>query len=220
MYNQITANRRRTWMLMTTFVAIILILGYAYDRTLGYGIGGLTLAILLSFGMTALSYFAGDRIALWTSGARTIEKRDAPQLYRIVENLAITAGVPVPAVYVISDPAINAFATGRDPSRASIAVTTGAVDRLANEELEGVIAHELSHITNYDIRTMMVVVVLVGTIALLADWLAEMEEIGRLMGKALKGAASDTTVAEVRRSVEVLCERFPLYEYLQAHATA
>lgn len=148
-------------------------LGYAYDLLIGPGggIGGLVFALIVSLGMTAVSYYSGDRIALWTSGAKPIEKRDQPYLYRIVENLAITAGLPTPKVYVIADPAVNAFATGRDPAHASIAVTTGAIERLANEELEGVIAHELSHIKNYDIRVMTVVIVLVGTIALLSDWM-------------------------------------------------
>ncbi|MBI4142275.1 M48 family metallopeptidase [Candidatus Uhrbacteria bacterium] len=176
MYNAITSNKRKTVVLITVFVAIILALGYAYDAVLGRGsgAGGLVLAMVIALGMTAVSYFAGDRVAIWTSGARAIEKRDHPMLYRIVENLAITAGLPTPRVYLIPDPAINAFATGRDPAHASVAVTTGAIERLANEELEGVIAHELSHIKNYDIRVMTIVIVLVGTIALLSDWLLRM----------------------------------------------
>lgn len=176
MYSQITSNKRRTIVLITTFIVLVLMLGYAYDLLVGPGggIGGLIFALIVSLGMAAISYYNGDRIALWTSGAKPIEKRDQPYLYRIVENLAITAGLPTPKVYVIADPAINAFATGRDPSHASVAVTTGAIERLANEELEGVIAHELSHIKNYDIRVMTVVIVLVGTIALLSDWMLRM----------------------------------------------
>ncbi|MBI1908474.1 M48 family metallopeptidase [Candidatus Uhrbacteria bacterium] len=180
MYNQITANKRRTFLLIGAFVLIVLLIGYAYDAMLGggAGAGGVVFAIIVSCGMALLSYYGGDRIALWTSGARAIEKRDQPYLYRIVENLAITAGLQTPKVYIIQDPAVNAFATGRDPAHASVAVTTGAIERLANEELEGVIAHELSHIKNYDIRVMTIVIVLVGTIALLSDWLLRMRWYG------------------------------------------
>ena len=176
MYNQITANKRRTFILIGAFVLILLLIGYAYDAMLGggAGAGGVVFAIIVSCGMALLSYYGGDRIALWTSGARGVEKRDQPYLYRIVENLAITAGLQTPKVYIIPDPAVNAFATGRDPAHASVAVTTGAIERLENEELEGVIAHELSHVKNYDIRVMTIVIVLVGTIALLSDWLLRM----------------------------------------------
>jgi len=173
MYNQITANKRRTIALIGIFVFIILALGFTFDVVggRGAGAGGLLFAVIVSSAMALASYYGGDRVALWTSGAKAIEKRDAPQLYRIVENLAMTAGIATPKVYVIPDPTINAFATGRDPSHASIAVTTGAIERLENEELEGVVAHELSHIKNYDIRVMTVVIVLVGAIALLSDLL-------------------------------------------------
>lgn len=156
---------------MAIFVVFIIAVGFAYDATIGGGgIGGVILAVIISIGMTATSYFAGDRVALWTAGAKLIEKRDAPLLYRTVENLTIASGIPMPKVYLIADPAINAFATGRNPQHASIAVTSGCLDRLENEELEGVIAHELSHIKNEDVKLMMVIVVLIGTIALLSDW--------------------------------------------------
>ncbi|MFH1098406.1 MAG: M48 family metallopeptidase [Candidatus Uhrbacteria bacterium] len=173
MYSYIAANKRRTWMLMASVVVIIIALGVSYDATLGRGAGygGLAFALLLSGGLTLTSYYAGDRIALTTSGARPITKRDAPELYRVVENLAIASGVTMPKVYVIPDPTINAFATGRDYAHASIAVTSGALERLEREELEGVVAHELSHIQNFDIRLMTAVVVLVGVIALLSDWI-------------------------------------------------
>ncbi|MDO8598677.1 MAG: M48 family metallopeptidase [bacterium] len=173
MYNQITENKRRTVALVSIVILIILALGYTFDVVVGSGagVGGLVLAMVISIGMTLIAYYGGDRVALWTSGAKLVEKRDQPELYRIVENLSMTAGIPTPKVHLMSDPAINAFATGRDPAHASIAVTTGALERLENEELEGVIAHELSHITNLDIRVMTIVIVLVGTIALLSDWL-------------------------------------------------
>ena len=169
-YNEIDSNKRKSVVLMMIFIAIIIGLGYLFDQVWGTGdYTGVIFAILLSFGMTAISYFQGDKIALWSSGAQPIAKEDNPYLYRIVENLCITAGLPTPKIYISPDHAINAFATGRKPDMASIAVTQGAVDKLQNEELEGVIAHELSHIGNYDIRFMMLVAVLVGAISILSN---------------------------------------------------
>ncbi|MCX6781161.1 MAG: M48 family metallopeptidase [Candidatus Magasanikbacteria bacterium] len=171
MYNQITQNKRRTWLLIIIFCAIIIGIGYSIslyngsDPTASVGI-----ALVFSTMMALFSYYTGDKIALATAGAQAVTKSDDPRLYNMIENLCITAGLkPVPKIFVIQDPSINAFATGRDPTHASIAITTGAIDRLENEELEGVIAHELSHITNYDIRLMTVVIVLVGAIALLGN---------------------------------------------------
>jgi len=120
--------------------------------------------------MTLLSYYKGDKVALSSTNAKLIQKKDNPYVYRMVENLCITAGIPTPKVHIIESNALNAFATGRDPKHASIAITTGLIEKLENEELEGVIAHELSHIKNYDIRLMTIVVVLVGTISLLSHW--------------------------------------------------
>jgi len=129
--------------------------------------------------MSLSSYFAGDKIALAASRAKPIKKEDNPYVWRLVENLSITAGTPMPQVYIINDPSMNAFATGRDPQHASIALTTGIISGLENEELEGVIAHELSHIKNYDIRLMMLVIVCVGAITLLADWMLRSTLWGR-----------------------------------------
>lgn len=172
MYNQIAANKRKTALLILIFIIIVLalgwILGELYGR--GSGIGGLFVAMVLSFILALGGYFHGDRIALAASGARPVQKTENPYLVRLVENLAITAGIPTPKIHLIHDPAINAFATGRDPQHASIAVTTGAILKLANEELEGVLAHELSHIKNYDIRVMTLVIVLAGMVVLIADW--------------------------------------------------
>jgi len=151
------------------FIALITGLGYFLAEYMGYGYGIMGFAVMLSFVMTLISYFKGDVIALKSAGAKEIQKQDNPYVCRIVENLALTAGMPAPRVYLISSPAMNAFATGRDPEHAHIAITTGLVESLENEELEGVVAHELSHIKNYDIRVMTIVVVLVGAIALLSD---------------------------------------------------
>lgn len=171
MYQQIDSNKRKSFILIIIFIIFVIFLGWLYGQLTETGYLGLGIAIIVSLLMTATSYFAGDKIALASSGAQKIEKKDNPYVYRLVENLCITAGLALPKIHIINDPNINAFATGRDPNHASIAITQGAIDKLENEELEGVIAHELSHIKNYDIRLMMIVIVLVGTIALISDWL-------------------------------------------------
>ncbi len=169
MYSQIASNKRKSVLLIAFFVALVLGIGYLIDQY--YEAGGSVIVIALVYALvTALvSYYAGDKVALWSSGAREIKMNDAPELWRVVENLAIANGQPMPKVHVIDDAAPNAFATGRDPKRASIAVTTGLLQRLDRTELEGVIAHELSHIKNYDVRVMTMVVVLVGVVAVMTD---------------------------------------------------
>lgn len=178
MYSQIDANKRRTTILIAVFIAFILGLGYVLDKWLGYGPGAVAVALFVSLFMTLISYFHGDKIALMSTGAKPITKDQNTYVYRLVENLAITAGLPVPKIYIINSPALNAFATGRDPKHASVALTTGIIQALENEELEGVIAHELSHVKNYDIRVMTVVIVLVGAISLLAQWFLRMNMFG------------------------------------------
>jgi heat shock protein HtpX len=170
MYRDITSNKRKTVLLFVFFFIFVIAIGYLVSYLLDFGAGGLVLAFLIALVMALVSYYSGDKIALASSGAQAIEKEANPHIYRLVENLCITAGTPTPKIYLIPDPALNAFATGRDPEHASIALTTGLVEKLQNEELEGVIAHELSHIRNYDIRLMTVVVVLVGTLAILSNF--------------------------------------------------
>lgn len=178
MYTQITANKRKTNLLILLFVAVIIGLGYLFGYLSGYGWVGILPAAGISIIMALISYYSGDKVALAVSGARAIQKGDNPYVWRIVENLCITSGLPMPKVHIIQDHGINAFATGRDPQHASIAVTEGAIQKLENEELEGVLAHELSHIQNFDIRVMTIVVVLVGIIAILADWMFRFHMIG------------------------------------------
>lgn len=178
MYSQIDSNKRKTNILILIFVAFVIAIGWFFNEYLGYGYGAVIFAMIIAMIMTLTSYYHGDKIALRSSGARLITKNDNAYLWRIVENLSITAGLPMPRVHIIDSPALNAFATGRDPEHASIAVTTGIMDALKNEELEGVIAHELSHIKNYDIRVMTIVVVLVGTISLLADFFLRARLLG------------------------------------------
>lgn len=170
MYNQIAANKRKTALLIALFGAFIIGVGYTMNAVFGYGYESIVGAVIISTLMSFMSYFHADKIALWSTRARPIQKDDNPYLWRIVENLAIASGMPMPKVHIIDSPAMNAFATGRNPEHASIAVTTGLMQALENEELEGVIAHELSHVKNYDILVMTIVVVLVGTIALLGDF--------------------------------------------------
>ncbi|NCN07619.1 M48 family metallopeptidase [Candidatus Falkowbacteria bacterium] len=178
MYNQIDSNKRKTWALIIIFISLISLLGYFVGYISEAGNSILIIAIIISIAMSLFGYFSGDKVALATSGAKEITENDNPYVYRMVENLCITAGMPVPKVHLINDEAINAFATGRDPKHASIAITTGAVAKLENEELEGVIAHELAHIKNYDIRLMTVVIILVGIIALLSDLFLRMTFFG------------------------------------------
>lgn len=170
MYNQITANKRKTWLLVAIFGAIIITIGYTLNVVFGYGYEAVAGTVVFSALMSLMSYYTGDKVALWSTGAKPITKEDNPYVWRLVENLAIGSGMPMPKVHLIESPALNAFATGRDPNHASIALTTGIIQTLQNEELEGVIAHELSHVKNYDIRVMTIVVVLVGAISLLGDF--------------------------------------------------
>ena len=169
MYGAVESNKRKSWLLIGVFVVLIGLLGWIVDRA--YDGGGAITIIALGYSLVSalFSYYAGDRVALWTAGAKQIRKEDGPELWRTVENLCIADGLPMPKVYVIDDPAPNAFATGRDPQHASIAFTTGLLERLDRTEVEGVTAHELSHVKNYDVRVMTIVVVLVGMIAVMAD---------------------------------------------------
>ena len=168
LYSQKDSNIRKTWLLITVFLVFIIGLGWAFS----YAYNApeiLYIAVGVSFLMNFVAYWQSDKIALAMSGARPVKREENLYLYRMVENLCIAAGLPAPRVYVIDSPQINAFATGRDPKHAAIAVTTGAIQKLQNEELEGVLAHELSHVGNRDILVATVVVVLVGMVSVLSD---------------------------------------------------
>lgn len=178
MYSAIDSNKRRTYLLIGLFIVFIGFLGWTIDWYLEGGGVVTVFAILFSMISALVSYYAGDKVALSVSGAKQIQKTDAPELWRLVENLCIANGQPMPKVYIIQDPTPNAFATGRSPEHASVAFTTGLIERLNRTELEGVVAHELSHIKNYDIRTMTIVVVLVGTVALMTDLFLRMSFYG------------------------------------------
>ena len=168
-YTNISANKWRTVAVMTLFVVLVIALGYVFGRLLDLW-WLLPLAIVIAIVQSFSSYWWSDKVALAVSGAHEVDKAQAPELYRLVENLSITAGLPMPRVCIVDDPSPNAFATGRDPQHAAIAVTTGLLQKLDRPELEGVLAHEFSHIGNYDIRLSSVVVVLVGFVVLLSDF--------------------------------------------------
>ncbi|MCK9360809.1 M48 family metalloprotease [Patescibacteria group bacterium] len=170
MYSHIDSNKRKSWLLIALFVGVLAAAGYAYGYVNGAGYAGLAFALLVSFGMTGFSWFFGDKLVLLTTGARQIKTRDEyPYLWNIVENLCITSGQPMPKLYVVEDAAPNAFATGTSPEKASVAFTTGLIELLENEELEGVAAHELSHVKNFDSRYMLLVATMVGTLTLMGD---------------------------------------------------
>lgn len=168
-YNAISANIWKSYLILVLFivftgtVAYVIVEGAGYDPSIGL------IIFIISLIYAFISYFNSDKMVLAASGAKHIRKHDHPELYNLVENLSIGEGMPMPKVYIIHDPSPNAFATGRDPKHASIAVTTGILERLKRSELEGVLAHELSHIKNYDIRLMAITAVLVGFIALITD---------------------------------------------------
>lgn len=171
-YSQIGANKSKSVFLIGVFLILIIAFGWVISGYYGNPVI-LYIAVLISFVQAWVGYFYSDKIALATAHATPVtgkENRETKQLLNMIQNLTITAGVPMPKVYLINDSAPNAFATGRDPQHASIAVTTGLIEKLEDEELQGVLAHELSHIRNYDIRVMSLVVVLVGIIAVVSDF--------------------------------------------------
>ena len=186
-YQQISTNRRQSIVLVLLLTAFLgffgFVIGYAVSG--GYWQGGLFatgIAVVIAMLMTSVSYFAGDGIVLATAGAKELSVQTAPQLLNVVQEMAIAANIPMPRVYAINDTAPNAFATGRDPRHASLAVTTGLLEKLDREELQGVIGHEMSHIRNLDIRFELLVAVLVGSIALLADFFLRFTFWGGLGG--------------------------------------
>lgn len=167
-YSAISSNKNKTWLIMLLFVLVITTIVYVFSKALGYGLGFAGIALVFA-GITSIgSYYYSDKIVLATSGAKLIQKSDNPELYRIVENLCIGDGLPTPNIYIINDDSPNAFATGRDPKHAVVCVTSGLLQIMDKAELEGVIAHELSHVKNFDIRLMGIVAVLVGFVAIIS----------------------------------------------------
>lgn len=169
-YNHINSNKIKSLMMMGVFVLLFMGVSYIASQYLGFGMGFVGIMLIISGIMSFSSYYFSDKIVLSMSGAKQIKKEDNLLLYNTVQNLSIAAGIPMPRVYIIQDSAMNAFATGRDPQHAAVAATTGILEKLNNEELEGVIGHELSHVKNYDTRLMGIVSILAGSIAIIADF--------------------------------------------------
>jgi heat shock protein HtpX len=173
LYTQAEKNVRKTWILITSFLVFIIFLGWIFSQVFDSPLI-LYVAVFLAFFQSFISYWYSDKIVLTMTRARPIEKKDNPELYRIVENLCIAAGLPMPKIYIIEEDQPNAFATGRDKEHAVIAVTRGLLERLEKAELEGVIAHELAHIGNKDMLLQTITVTLVGFVAILSDWFLRM----------------------------------------------
>lgn len=170
MYEQIASNKRRSILLVAGFVVLAMGVAWALQVVLGFGVAGLLIALVVVGAGSAVAWYKSDSVALAMSHARPTTPESEPRLHNLVEGLCIAAGLPKPRVYLIDDPAPNAFATGRNPQHAAIAVTTGLMEKLNRIELEGVLAHELSHIKNYDVLVSTLAVTFVGVVALVADF--------------------------------------------------
>jgi heat shock protein HtpX len=168
-YEQIARNKRRTFVILFAFVGLVMLVAVAFDLLFGGGWVGLVIVAIVSIGLAFFSYYNSDKVALAASHAKPADETQYRRYHNLVEGLCIAAGLPKPRLYLVDDPAPNAFATGRNPKHAAIAVTTGLLDKMNRVELEGVLAHELSHVKNYDILVTTVAVIAVGAIALLAD---------------------------------------------------
>ena len=170
MYDQIASNKRRSALLIAAFVLLVFLVAWAFNQVLGYGVAGLVIALVFAAGSAFVAYWKSDSVALAMSHAQPADPTQYARLHNVVEGLCIAAGLPKPRVYVIDDVAPNAFATGRNPQHAAVAVTTGLLEKMNRVELEGVLAHELSHVKNYDILVSTLAVTMVGIVALLSDW--------------------------------------------------
>jgi len=177
-YERVDQNKRRSTIIMVGFVVFVVTFVYLIGRLFGANQGVIISAGVFSLVSSLGSYFAGDKLILKLTGAKPADKKTFFTYYTVAENLSMAAQIPMPKLYVIESPATNAFATGRNPDHAVICVTTGLLQKLNRTELEGVIAHEISHITNYDIRLMMIVAILVGMVTIISDWLLRLSRFG------------------------------------------
>lgn len=214
LYTHSDSNRRKTWLLMSVFFVFIIIAGYVFGaamespEVLYFAVG---FSIISSF----ISYWWSDKIVLAMSDAKPVSLESNKELYRLVENLCISAGLPLPRIYIINDSAPNAFATGRDPEHAVVAVTSGLLEKLDKSELEGVVAHELSHIGNRDILLATIVTVLVGVIVLLADWFRRWTFWGRRKNSENGGGQLQLIIMIAAVLLSILA---PLFAYLMQFA--
>ncbi len=193
-YNQIAANRRNSVLLSLVVVLLLGALGFAIGGaaggSVGYGAVAAAIALIVGFASALIAFYAGDAIVLASSGAKEVDANSAPQFFNVVQEMATAAGVPMPRVYIIDDTAPNAFATGRDPQHASVAITVGLLQKLDREELQGVMGHELSHVRNFDIRFSLMVGVLVGAVALISDMFLRMTFWGSVSGRRRRSSNS------------------------------
>ncbi|NMB57519.1 M48 family metallopeptidase [Candidatus Beckwithbacteria bacterium] len=171
MYSSVAANKRKSFLVIFFFIVFITFLGWVIGEWMGYGTGFVGMALIISGITSFFSFWYSDKIVLALSNAKQANKNEFFDFYTVTENLAMSAQLPMPRLYVIADPSPNAFATGRDYNHAVVCATTGLLDKLNRTELEGVVGHELSHIKNYDMLLMSIVAILVGMVALLADWI-------------------------------------------------
>jgi heat shock protein HtpX len=187
-YGQISANRRKSLLLVLIVIAILgaigFAIGFAMAGAIQGGYVGVVIAVIIALLISLATYYGGDSLVLAASAAKEVRPEDAPQLTNVINELSVAANVPPPRIYVINDTAPNAFATGRDPKHASVAITTGLLQKLDREELQGVMAHELAHVRNLDIRFTLLVGALVGSIALLADFFLRFTFWGGFSGRS------------------------------------
>lgn len=168
-YSQIASNKRKSWLIVIGFFLFTMAVAYVFAQVMDFGLSSVGFALVLAGVSSLVGYYYSDRLVLSLSGARPADRQKDFNFYTVTENLALAARLPMPDLYVIEDSAMNAFATGRDPEHAVVCATTGLLAKLDRTELEGVVAHELSHVRNYDIRLMSMVAIMVGLIALLSD---------------------------------------------------
>lgn len=206
MYEQISRNKWKSFFLVLFFISLIFALTWLFGELTDLGPHGLILAIIIAVAMTFGSYYASDKIVLAISRAKPVRKEDYPYLYNVVEGLAIAAGLPKPRCYIIDDTAPNAFASGRNPKNSVIVVTKGLLEKLNRVELEGVIAHEMSHIKNYDVLVQTLAVVMVGVVALLSDWILRsfFWGSGRRRGRSRSGGSGGQVLIVVGLLLAIL----------------
>lgn len=178
-YQAIASNQRKSWLIIVLFVTFVMGAAYVMARGLGFGLDAIGIGLIISGVMSFASYWWSDKIILSISGAREATREEFFDFYTVTENICLSERMPVPKLYVIDDTAMNAFATGRDENHAVVCATTGLLNRLNRSEIEGVVAHELAHIQNYDMRLMSIVTILVGCVSLIADWFLRMSSWGR-----------------------------------------
>ncbi|PJB17546.1 zinc metalloprotease HtpX [Candidatus Falkowbacteria bacterium CG_4_9_14_3_um_filter_38_19] len=214
LYTHIDSNKRKSWLLLSGFFILIILVGYVFSYVMDDS-AILYVAVFISIIFSFISYWWSDKIVLAMSDAKLVKHDTNKEFYHVVENLCITAGLPLPKIYVINDTALNAFATGRDPEHAVVAVTVGLLQKLDRSELEGVIAHELSHIGNRDILLATLVTVMVGVIVLLADWFRRWSIFGSRKNNSERDGRITLIITIVAIVLSILA---PIFAYLMQFA--